>query len=75
MNFDPARPVVRPDLVPGPVQEAAKAITANVINPINAGPTGAVSIQGLQTFERDVLRKGFSPKLFADPSAPALPQP
>jgi hypothetical protein len=73
VNYNPAQPAVKADLVPPVVAATAKAVTDNVLTPMNS-PTGTVSVTGLQTFQRDVLRKdkGLSPRPFTAPEAPTL---
>lgn len=74
VNWNPAQPVIRPDLVPGPAKDVAKAVTDNVLTPLGSA-TGTVNVTGLQTYQRDVLRKtkDLTPRPFTAPDSPALP--
>lgn len=74
VNFNPAQPVVRQDLVPPAAAGVAKAVTDNVLTPMNS-PTGTVAVGALQTYQRDVIRKdkGLTPRPFLAPDSPALP--
>lgn len=74
VNWNPTQPVVRPELVPQPAKDVAKAVTDNVLTPLGS-TTGTVNVTGLQTYQRDVLRKamGITPRPFAAPDSPALP--
>ncbi len=75
VNFNPARPVIRPELVPPAVSGVAKAITDNVLDPINNPTTRTVSVTGLLDFQRNTLRnnKDLTPRPFVAPDSPALP--
>ncbi|HEX4607564.1 MAG TPA: hypothetical protein VH092_05095 [Urbifossiella sp.] len=77
VNFNPAQPSIKADLVPAPVAGVSKAITDNVLNPMNS-PTGTVAVNLLLAFQKDVLRqdKGLTPQPFLPPTPPpALPIP
>ena len=74
VNWNPVQPVVRPELVPQPAKDLAKAVTDYVITPLGQ-TTGTVNVTGLQTTQRDVLRKaaGISPRPFIAQDSPPLP--
>ncbi|MFO0798662.1 MAG: hypothetical protein U0804_14400 [Gemmataceae bacterium] len=74
VNWNPSQPAIRPELVPASAKDVAKAVTDNVITPLGSA-TGTVNLTGLQTFQRDVLRKtkDITPRPFGGAASPALP--
>jgi len=74
VNWDPVKPVIRPELVPQSAKDVAKAVTEYVIEPLGS-TTRPVNLTGLQTTQRDVLRRvqGITPRPFIAPDSPALP--
>lgn len=77
VNFNPAQPSINAGLVPATVSGVAKAITDNVLDPINNPTSRTVSVTGLQTFRDTVLRmnKDLTRQPFVAPGSPELPAP
>ncbi|HYH64549.1 MAG TPA: hypothetical protein VD866_07615 [Urbifossiella sp.] len=74
VNWDPVKPVIQQGLVPQSAKDVAKAVTEYVIEPLGS-TTRPVNLTGLQTTQRDVLRRApdITPRPFVAPDSPALP--
>lgn len=74
VNWNPVQPAIQAGLVPQPAKDVAAAVTSNILDPLGT-TTRPVNVTGLQTYQRDVLRKtkDITPRPFLAPDSPALP--